>query len=125
MNLSATQQRVLDEMVASRRPLVRWPGGFWVLQGTEAEHRPGFNVPVPVGWFVTVQTVRAMERQGLLVRTHEFPERVAGHPHSGPEIGALCTFAQKVGAVLFWLHANPNRLGMILSWSTQTHDATD
>lgn len=48
--------------------LVRRPGGFWTTPNA------GTNKYGAPFWYVSVQTVRAMERKGLLRRTHELPE---------------------------------------------------
>ena len=71
MKLSATQRGVLDVLATlptANQRLVRWPGGFWTHPQAR-EVRPG----VP-DWSIGVQTVRSMERAGLLVRAGEHPE---------------------------------------------------
>lgn len=54
--LSTTQQEAL-----SRMPLVRYPGGFWGAEGATLD--PFSGSP---GWSVGVQTIRALERMGLV-----------------------------------------------------------
>lgn len=48
--------------------LVRWPGGFWTVEGCE-EAKPG----VPT-WNTTIGTVRAMEKRGWLNRDKQTQE---------------------------------------------------
>ena len=68
MKLSKTQQQVVDTLRRTGAPLVRVPGGFWTYQGCPVS-RPG----IPE-WWVSVPTVRALERLGVLERTNQFPE---------------------------------------------------
>jgi hypothetical protein len=67
---SLTQLEVIEKLTeaGSDGVLERWPGGFWTTPGMERESH-GWPV-----WSVTVQTVRAMERLGLLRRLHRYPE---------------------------------------------------
>lgn len=80
--LSPTQQSVLDKLrdphlraVLGKAPtLYRVPGGFWTYRGCMSKtgaHRMGIDNDdrhsIP-DWSVTIQTVRAMERAGLLRR---------------------------------------------------------
>lgn len=67
--LSKTQQQVLRKL-QDHAPavLVRRPGGFWTWDGCPADVR---GVPA---WWVTVQTVRALERLGVLERTNRYQE---------------------------------------------------
>jgi len=65
--LSPTQQEVLDRMKESGAPMIRLPGGFWTYQGCLTRLSQGYDVPE---WHVSVQTIRAMEKKGLLVRSN-------------------------------------------------------
>jgi hypothetical protein len=67
---SPAQLEVILKLTEPGEPgvLERWPGGFWTTPGMERESH-GWPV-----WSVTVQTVRAMERLGLLRRLHRYPE---------------------------------------------------
>lgn len=64
--LSGIQQNVLVVLAEHPGvPLVRRDGGFWTWQGCPEQN----GVPA---WFVTVQTVRAMERAGVLRRSGRY-----------------------------------------------------
>lgn len=65
---SKTQQGVIDKLRETHAVLVRVPGGFWTFD------RCDVNAAGIPAWWVTWQTVRAMERQGLLQRTGRFTE---------------------------------------------------
>ena len=83
MTLSSTQLRVVDYLQAHGGRLLRWPGGFWTTPdtllpggsaiGTVHEQRlqdGGYNYDrhgAPV-WYTTIQTVRALEKRGVLER---------------------------------------------------------
>lgn len=54
---------------AGQTVLRRLPGGFWTYPGCPDGAKPG----VPE-WYVTTQTVRAMEDRGLLARSNVHPE---------------------------------------------------
>jgi hypothetical protein len=68
MKMTKTQTEVVRQMVEAGADLVRIPGGFWTTRGAVLNGR---GAPE---WSVQVQTVRAMERAGVLVRANEFPE---------------------------------------------------
>lgn len=70
--LTLEQTRVLEHLRAHGGVLVRWRGGFWTTPDTPVELRTG-SVLIPK-WYAQIQTVRAMERKGLLVRTNRFLE---------------------------------------------------
>lgn len=64
--MSDTQVQVREQMLSSGQPMVRRRGGFWTYRG--CANKPGDRwVPI---WWVGVQTIRAMEKHGLLVRLH-------------------------------------------------------
>lgn len=68
-DLSKTQLQVLRKLQEhAPAALVRRAGGFWTWDGCPSDVR---GVPA---WWVTVQTVRAMERQGVLQRANRLPE---------------------------------------------------
>lgn len=71
---SLTQAEALRRMAAANAPLARQPGGFWTLK----EASPSPWTPRPGGlersWYIDIQTVRAMERKGLVERTNVWPE---------------------------------------------------
>ena len=71
IKLSAVQQEVIDKMKATGSLLYRWPGGFW----TTKDRLPRvFLGPNPPSWYVTIGTVRALERKGLLCRTYVYEQ---------------------------------------------------
>lgn len=65
MKLSSTQQQVITQLIRSVElpQLVRLPGGFWTTPGQDPTEVPD--------WWVSVQTVRAMERLGLVARVEQ------------------------------------------------------
>lgn len=70
MTLSPTQQKVLDTLAAAGASrLVRRPGGFWTYPACLNKGKT--DVPL---WYVTVNTVRALEHKGYLERTFDYPE---------------------------------------------------
>ena len=71
--VSSTQLEVILKLTEPGSPgvLERWPGGFWTVPGAAFEHRGGYDVPA---WHTGTQTVRSMERHGLLRRTGRYPE---------------------------------------------------
>lgn len=68
--LSEVQADVLAVMMVHGGRLVREPGGFWTVAGVARSGRDG-EWPA---WSVTVQTVRAMEKKGLIGREGIFSE---------------------------------------------------
>lgn len=66
--VTSTQQDVIVQLATTGACLVRLQGGFWTTAG-----RPANAAGIP-DWWVSWQTVRAMERKGLLVRMHTFQE---------------------------------------------------
>ena len=73
MNASAEQAKVLRAMAADGERIVRLPGGFWVTPSVTLDtiRSAPYAEPKP---YTSIQTVRAMERKGLVERTHEYPE---------------------------------------------------
>jgi len=67
MSLSPTQALTIERMRAGGE-LARVAGGFWCTADTARDYR---GVPV---WSVNIQTVRALERLGLVERCNRFPE---------------------------------------------------
>lgn len=69
-DLSSTQLEVILKLTApgASGVLERRQGGFWTEQGVGSDER---GVPI---WYVTSQTVQAMERHGLLRRLYRYPE---------------------------------------------------
>jgi len=65
------QVRVLDYLQMHGGVLVRLPGGFWTTPDTPKQRVVDQQWPE---WSTTIQTVRAMEKKGLLQRTNRFPE---------------------------------------------------
>lgn len=67
---SPTQLEVILALTEPGSPgvLERRRGGFWTTPGAPLNER---GAPV---WYVTVQTVEAMEKHGLLRRMHRYPE---------------------------------------------------
>ena len=73
MKLSPAQIEVLRHIVENGGgPLIQRGGGFWTLEGTKYADEPGQVWT----WSTVIQTVRAMERKGLLERRGE-PEWLA------------------------------------------------
>lgn len=73
--ISDTQKKVLLLMVSKGvLPLVRYPGGFWTIRNTPRDSRG-----VPEGFTVNIQTVRAMEKKGLIERDEFFREEWRDH----------------------------------------------
>lgn len=66
-----TQLQVLLRAVKENAPLERRAGGFWTTSGTPAKDDHSLDVPL---WWVSVQTIQAMEKRGWLRRTNRFPE---------------------------------------------------
>ena len=60
MKLSPTQRETLARMAASTGELFRSRGGFW------APHEPGRDWRETPTWWVGVQTMRSLERLGLV-----------------------------------------------------------
>ena len=77
---SEVQLETLRRMAASPdKAIHRWPGGFWTTSDTPGlplfrgtkEERGRNDVPE---WYVSIQTIRAMERQGLIIRNYTYHE---------------------------------------------------
>lgn len=66
--LSPTQTAILAHVKEHGGKLVRKPGGFWHAEGSPMDAKG-----IPEKW-VGASTVHALERKGVLERTHEFPE---------------------------------------------------
>lgn len=87
--LSPSQEEVVRRLRESGQDLVRVLGGFWTLR---ALGEPFQGVPA---WYVTTNTVKAMERRGLLERTSEYPEywrdsrRLARDPEAAARFSKL------------------------------------
>lgn len=76
--VSLAQLEVIEKLTepGSDGVLVRWDGGFWAPPGTPWQWQKdigheAYRLPQ---WSTTVQTVRAMERKGLLRRLYHHPE---------------------------------------------------
>lgn len=70
--LSATQHAVIERMLETGQPLERWRGGFWTIKGcpyTLRRDAVGDMYRSP-DWHVGTNTVKAMERAGLLKRAN-------------------------------------------------------
>lgn len=68
MKLSHTMLEVLRRLLRDGGRLYPWPGGFWTTQPAPEGWRSGW----PTGrWYASTNTVRAMERHGLLERCFE------------------------------------------------------
>lgn len=72
---SPTQQQVIDKLTETGKWLYRFGGGFWTWDGCPIDER---GVPT---WYVTIQTVRAMETKGLLERSWFYVEEWKDHRH--------------------------------------------
>jgi hypothetical protein len=62
VKLSKTQTEVVRRLKETGKPLQRWPGGFWTTEQPPA----AMNKPAPEWWCGT-QTVRVLERVGVIV----------------------------------------------------------
>jgi hypothetical protein len=78
MALSRSQLGVIERLSASGASgvLARWPGGFWAPPETPWEwHKSlGHEPHMAPKWYTAVQTVRSLERLGLLTRSNRHPE---------------------------------------------------
>jgi DNA-binding HxlR family transcriptional regulator len=61
--ITNTQAEALRKMHAENSVLRRVPGGFWTTSATQ--FRKSIGGPVPE-WWVTVGTIRALQRKGLI-----------------------------------------------------------
>lgn len=66
--VTPTQQEVIAKLGETGKALTRVSGGFWTYDGC------GIGAAGIPNWWVTLQTVRAMEKKGLLVRTGYYVE---------------------------------------------------
>lgn len=74
-NLSAHQKVMINHIAAHGGKIERLNGGFWTGVGSERAQGSGqLSGHVVPTKFTDVRTVRALERQGILERTHEHPE---------------------------------------------------
>jgi len=73
--VSPTQLQVIAKLGETGSFLVRVQGGFWTYDGC------GLNGAGHPNWWVTWQTVRAMETKGLLVRSWFYTEAWKDHRH--------------------------------------------
>lgn len=71
--VTPTQLQVIAKLGETGSFLVRVDGGFWTYDGC------GCNAAGHPNWWVTVQTVRAMERKGLLQRDGFYVEEWKDH----------------------------------------------
>jgi hypothetical protein len=71
--LSQTQQGVVAKLGETGSYLHRVEGGFWTYDGC------GVNAAGIPNWWVSWQTVRAMERKGLLARSWFYVEEWKDH----------------------------------------------
>jgi len=70
MKPSPSQRETLEKMAADDGTIVRVPGGFWTT-------RRGANDLTPGGyprWYTVLQSIRAMERRGWVVRRNVYTE---------------------------------------------------
>ena len=67
------QMKILRRMVATSGHIFRTPGGFWVTDPSRnVEDQP--LVKNAARTWCDIRTVRALERQGLIERIHQYPE---------------------------------------------------
>lgn len=71
--VSPTQQQVIEKLGETRSFLYRVGGGFWTYDGC------GISAAGIPEWWVSWQTVRSMERKGLLVRSWYYVEDWKDH----------------------------------------------
>ncbi len=73
MKLSPTQQETVDKMKAHGGKLVRLLGGFWTYPGCSSRASGFTGAEIP-DWYTSTPTVKALEKKGVIERTHEYPE---------------------------------------------------
>jgi hypothetical protein len=66
--MSPTQRAMIAHVKEHGGKIIRKPGGFWHAEGAPMDAKG-----IPEKW-VQIQTVRALERKGVLERTNEHPE---------------------------------------------------
>lgn len=71
--LSPTQQDVIEKLILTGAALCRVPGGFWTWDGCPV------NAAGHPAWWVTIQTVRAMEKNRMLKRDWFYVEEWKDH----------------------------------------------
>jgi hypothetical protein len=70
MKPSTSQRETLAKMAADDGTIVRVPGGFWTTRSGAADLTAG-GYP---RWYTVLQSVRAMERRGWVVRRNVYTE---------------------------------------------------
>ncbi len=73
MIITPFQRKILKEMLSSSGHIFRTPGGFWVTDPSRNVETEPLVDNVRRTW-CDVQTVRALERRGLIERVNQFPE---------------------------------------------------
>jgi GNAT superfamily N-acetyltransferase len=71
---SETQRKMLEAMVAGNGTIWRVKGGFWVTKEPLGFRPDGLPMYAEGQSSCGVQTVRALEKAGLVIRTNAFPE---------------------------------------------------
>ena len=73
--LTISQQMTIDKLKDKKVPLVRMDGGFWTYEGcpSKTEHSENGDYQCP-DWWIAINTVRVLERYGLLIRTNKYIE---------------------------------------------------
>jgi len=72
--MSPTQAEALKRMAAGSGRLIRIRGGYWTTPETPTRPQLGPSGHMIPAWSVSVATVYAMEKAGLIERAGEFPE---------------------------------------------------
>ena len=69
-------QRVVLEHMKDGKPIIRFPGGFWIVDTPAGKDKWGVPLDAKGGtlWHTGVQTIRAMEKRGWIQRTNKWPE---------------------------------------------------
>lgn len=86
LKFSQIQQKAIAYLRENGGILERWPGGFWTVPGTPSSRKsfayvegPGMTPDGPQGqavpdWYIGTNTVRALEKKGVLERMNVYPE---------------------------------------------------
>ena len=76
MKLTPTQLDTLQRLASCDEPLSYFRGGFWTLQSIGEADLDAGRVP---SWYVTMGTVKALERMGMLKKTGTANNYAAGY----------------------------------------------
>lgn len=87
MKLTKTQKFLFERWrLTPAKLLIRWPGGFWTLDGTDSESDRRRNVPA---WWVSIGTVRALDKLGYTADAGNNTRRLVKLPTPADTKGTL------------------------------------